>query len=97
MDKPQIVKRHVRKWGNGLGILLPRAIVKELGIEAGDELEFEVDNGEIIIFDPEKDKDRLRIPRYKLEDLLAGYDGPQERDEIAKEWDNIEPVGQEII
>lgn len=48
MDKPQIVKRHVRKWGNGLGILLPRAIVKELGIEAGDELEFDVDNGQII-------------------------------------------------
>lgn len=51
MDKPQIVKRHVRKWGNGLGILLPRAIVKELGIEAGDELEFDVDNGQIILFD----------------------------------------------
>ena len=90
MDKLQIEKRHVRKWGNGLGILLPRAIVKELGIEAGDELEFD-------IFDPEKDKDRLRIPRYKLEDLLAGHDGPQEKDEIAKEWDNIEPVGQEIV
>ena len=87
MDKPQIVKRHVRKWGNGLGILLPRAIVKELGI----------DNGQIILFDPEKDKDRLRIPRYKLEDLLAGYEGPQEQDEIAKEWDNLKPVGREII
>ena len=86
MDKPQIVKKHVRKWGNGLGILLPRAIVKELGIEAGDELEFDVDNGQIIIFDPEKDKDRL-----------AGYEGPQEQDEIAKEWDNLKPVGREII
>lgn len=97
MDKPKIEKRHVRKWGNGLGILLPRAIVKELGIEAGDELEFDVDNGQIIIFDPEKDKDRLLIPRYKLEDLLAGYEGPQEQDEIAKEWDNLKPVGREII
>ena len=97
MDKPKIEKRHVRKWGNGLGILLPRAIVKELGIEAGDELEFDVDNGQIIIFDPEKDKDRLRIPRYKLEDLLAVYDGTQEQDEIAKEWDNLKPVGREII
>mgnify|MGYP000249080348 FL=1 len=97
MDNPQIEKRHVRKWGNGLGILLPRAIVKELGIEAGDELEFDIDNGQIIIFDPKKDKDRLRIPRYKLEDLLAGYDVSQEQDEIAKEWDNIEPVGQEIV
>lgn len=97
MDKPQIEKRHVRKWGNGLGILLPRAIVKELGIEAGDELEFDIDNGQIIIFDPKKDKDRLRIPRYKLEDLLAGYNVSQEQDEIAKEWDNIEPVGQEIV
>ena len=97
MDKPKIEKRHVRKWGNGLGILLPRAIVKELGIEAGDELEFDVDNGQIIIFNPQKDKDRLRIPRYKLEDLLAGYDGTQEQDEFAKEWDNIKPVGREIV
>lgn len=97
MDKPKIEKRHVRKWGNGLGILLPRAIVKELGIEAGDELEFDVDNGQIIIFDPEKDKDRLRIPRYKLEDLLAEYDDNQEQDEVSKEWEKLEPVGREVI
>ena len=97
MDNSQIEKRHVRKWGNGLGILLPRAIVKELGIEVGDELEFDIDDGQIIIFDPEKNKDRLRIPRYKLEDLLAEYDNHQEQDEVAKEWDNIEPVGREII
>ena len=44
-----------------------------------------------------KDKDRLRIPRYKLEDLLAGYDDQQEQDEIAKEWRNLKPVGQEIV
>ena len=97
MDNSQIEKRHVRKWGNGLGILLPRAIVKELGIEVGDELEFDIDDGQIIIFDPEKNKDRLRIPRYKLEDLLAEYDDQQEQDEIAKEWRDLKPVGREIV
>jgi antitoxin MazE len=29
----------VSKWGNSLGVRLPKAIVEELNIEAGDELE----------------------------------------------------------
>ena len=29
----------VSRWGNSLGVRLPRALVKELGLEPGDELE----------------------------------------------------------
>lgn len=29
----------ISKWGNSLGVRLPRALVKDLGLEPGDELE----------------------------------------------------------
>ncbi len=29
----------VSRWGNSLGVRLPRALVKALGLKAGDELE----------------------------------------------------------
>ena len=30
---------HVSKWGNSLAVRLPKALVEELGLKAGDELE----------------------------------------------------------
>ena len=29
----------ISRWGNSLGVRLPRALVKDLGLKAGDELE----------------------------------------------------------
>lgn len=29
----------ISKWGNSLGVRLPRALVRDLGLEPGDELE----------------------------------------------------------
>ena len=29
----------ISKWGNSLGVRLPRSLVKDLGLEPGDELE----------------------------------------------------------
>ena len=30
---------HVAKWGNSLAVRLPKALVEELGLEVGDEVE----------------------------------------------------------
>ena len=30
---------HVAKWGNSLGVRLPRKLVEEMGLKAGDEVE----------------------------------------------------------
>jgi len=35
----QELDMQVSKWGNSLGVRLPKALVEELNIEAGDEIE----------------------------------------------------------
>jgi antitoxin MazE len=55
----------VSKWGNSLGIRLPKNVVKENRLLEGSVLEIELSNGVIIL----KPKKRMR---FKLDDLLEG-------------------------
>ena len=55
----------IRKWGNSLAIRLPQHVVAELAISEGSALDIEVDDG-VLVAKPSR-------PRYRLEDLLAGY------------------------
>lgn len=51
----------VAKWGNSLGLRLPKAIVEQLGVKEGTELDLVVENGRLVI-----------LPRhYSLETLMA--------------------------
>ena len=56
----------VSQWGNSLAIRLPQALVAELAIERGAELELRIEN----------DGFRVTIPsipkKFTLEELLAG-------------------------
>jgi antitoxin MazE len=53
----------VAKWGNSLGLRLPKAIALEAGLEAGDPVEVSVKGGAIVI--------RPSRPTYTLEQLVA--------------------------
>jgi len=54
-----------RKWGNSLGVRLPKALVREAGIADGSRIAVKAGPGRIIL--------RLvRRPRYRLEDLVRG-------------------------
>lgn len=67
------MKVKISKWGNSLGLRLPKAAVAAIGIEAGAQLDLVVVGNEL----------RLRpvsqIPVYKLKDLLVEMDrlGPK--------------------
>jgi antitoxin MazE len=56
----------VSQWGNSLAIRLPQALVNELAIERGIDVELEIEN----------DGFRVKIPsmpkKLTLEELLAG-------------------------
>jgi antitoxin MazE len=59
----------VAKWGNSTAVRLPKAVLKELGVEPGQEMELIVEGREA----------RLKpvtstIPSIDLEDLLAECD-----------------------
>ena len=77
---PTLVK--VRKWGNSLGVRLPKSFTSERVIVDGTTVE--IDNLKIIDAKPR------RRGRYKLSDLLRNYTKPPKSLDFA-------PVGKEIV
>lgn len=73
---------HVTKWGNSLGIRIPMALAKKVGLTEGTPIDFQVDNDTIII----------RRKRYTLEKLLSEVDSKNVHHEI----NTGAPVGREI-
>ena len=59
----------VAKWGNSTAVRLPKAVLKELGVVPGQELELVVEGREARLKPV-----TTRIPRVDLEDLLAECD-----------------------
>jgi len=54
----------VKKWGNSLALRIPHALATEAGIQDGSEVAMSIEGGDIRIR-------ASRVPRYRLEDLLA--------------------------
>jgi len=73
----------IAKWGNSLGLRLPKSIALEARIDEGDTVDLSVTNGAIVI--------RPSRPTYSLEELVAKITPQNRHDET--EWD--EPVGRE--
>ena len=89
MSDKIVVGKRVSKWGNGLGVLLPKEVIEKMELKAGDKLVLEMEDDVITL---KKESDVLVIPRYKLEDLLKGYEGYQNEEY----WKDVEPVGEEV-
>ena len=77
---PTLVK--VRKWGNSLGVRLPKSFASQHAISDGTTIEID----KLRIVDPQP----RRRSRYKLKDLLKDYIQPP------KELD-FPPVGKETL
>ena len=84
------MKVQLAKWGNSVGLRVPKAACEALDVSPGQELDLTIVGGEL----------RLRpitpIPRYRLEDLIAEMD----RLGIENEPETVDwgpDVGAEII
>lgn len=75
----------LQKWGNSAGVRFPQELIRQLGINIGDELETEIQNDALVI------RARKR-PKYSLAELLA--EGGCER---VQGWDEMVEVGNEAI
>lgn len=53
----------IAKWGNSLGVRLPKAVALEAAIDEGDTVDISVKNGAIVI--------RPSRPTYSLDELVA--------------------------
>lgn len=90
VEVPKIVEtRTVQKWGNGLGILLPKSMIDSFGLVKGDTLNFAVEEQKVTI---KSNKEKLIIPEFKLEDLLSGFEDYQNH----FEWQDTPLVGEEV-
>jgi antitoxin MazE len=71
------MKVKIAKWGNSLGLRLPKAAVEAAGLKPGAEVDVVIEGRDL----------RVRclppIKHYRLEDLLADIDrlGPENRSE----------------
>ena len=76
----------VQKWGNSLGVRIPRGLAEEVGLGAGTEVSLTVKDGVLIL--------RPAVPgRLRLADLRAG--GTQEN--IHASVDTGDAVGAEVL
>ena len=75
----------VQKWGNSLGLRIPKSFAEQAGVEAGSEVDLSVEAGELFV--------RLRrVPKYDLKDLLRSVTAKN----IHREIDTGGPVGREV-
>jgi len=81
------VQLHIQMWGNSAGIRLPKHMLEEIGAKVGECLDVTLTGHSIVL--------RTARPRYTLADLLAACDLSAPAPDLG-EWDNIQPVGQEV-
>jgi antitoxin MazE len=78
------IKTQIVSWGNSQALRIPRAILEELQISEGDEVEMTVEDGRLAV--------RPVNPKITLESLVAAIT-PDNRH---KESDWGKPVGSEV-
>lgn len=66
----------IQKWGNSLGLRIPKAFAEEAGVEAGSEVDLSIKDGELVI-------SPARRKRYLLKDLLRGVSAKNLHGEVA--------------
>lgn len=74
----------IQKWGNSLGLRIPKSFAEQAGVEAGSEVDLSVEDGDLVV------RPR-RSPRYELKDLLQGVTAKNVHNEV----ETGEPVGRE--
>jgi antitoxin MazE len=77
----KIVKVKVAKWGNSLGLRLPKAAVDATGLKPGAEVDVTIEGRDLRVRRP------VSVSPYRLEDLLVEMDrlGPENEPETV-EW-----------
>ena len=82
----------VNRWGNGLGIRLPKEFTDQEGITKASKVEIKFTGSGLMI--TRAKEPRRHIP---LAERLKGWDGQSyELTDEDREWLNMDPAGEEI-
>ena len=73
----------LNKWGNSLGLRIPKSLARENNLEVGDEIQLVSSNEGILIKPKKKDMTAQELldsiqDDYKMEDLIPGIVGSEE-------------------
>jgi antitoxin MazE len=80
------MQTRVQKWGNSLGVRIPRGLAEQIGLGAGTEVSLSAKDGELVV--------KPALPaRLSLDVLLAGATP----DNLHSSVDTGEAVGLEIF
>ena len=80
------MQTRVQKWGNSLGLRIPRGLADEVGLGVGTEVSLIAKDGELVL--------RPSLPsRLRLADLLAGITP----ENIHASVDTGDAVGSEVF
>ncbi|MPZ16271.1 MAG: AbrB/MazE/SpoVT family DNA-binding domain-containing protein [Chloroflexi bacterium] len=74
----------IQRWGNSLGLRIPKSFAEEADVEAGSTVDLSIEGGELVIRP-------LRRRRYSLSSLVAAIN----RDNVHGPVETGEPVGRE--
>jgi antitoxin MazE len=75
----------LHRWGNSVGLRVPKPLLEQLGLKAGSEVELKVEDGRLVI-EPHCPK------RLTLKDVLKGFTPENQPGEV--DWGP--PVGKEV-
>lgn len=79
------MQTRIQKWGNSLGLRIPKVLAEQSGVEAGSEVDLSIEEGDLVV--------RLRrSPRYELKELLQAVTAKN----VYTEVETGEPVGREV-
>jgi len=79
------MKVRIARWGNSLGIRIPRDIAGRVGLTEGSQVDVEA-KGDRVVISPTR-------PHYRLDDLLTGMTAK----EMRKAFDWGPDKGREIV
>lgn len=78
------METRIQRWGNSLGLRIPKAFAEEAGVEAGSTVDIAVQGGELIIRP-------IRPRRYDLASLVKAVTSKN----LHKAVETGRPVGRE--
>jgi antitoxin MazE len=83
----------VQKWGNSLGIRVPKDVAEQTNLKNGTEIEFDTSGGILTV----RPKRRRRGSKYKLIEMLGDLLGKTKGPSPHRDLDRDPPVGRELI
>ena len=78
------------RFGNSVGLTIPRALCEQLGLSAGQRVEARESGGKLIIAPKARS-------RYRLADMLALCDPKAPLPSDLAAWEAAAPLGNEVL